>query len=928
MDFKPNIYNISSNYHFFESFLAFCDKNFDKNEEIIIFFPNRRACREFEKMSQNPKIKVKAIADIDTQDFIFFFKQENLQDFLQEIAKIKILSDLDYLFFLSEEVTKTDIFGANIDFSYAMNIAISLKKLFDDIERQEIDITQLYKIDDSNLAKHRQFSLDFLQKFYVKIKNEILKNNIFSSAAMQNFIIGNFANMVEKYGLKSNLIIAGSTGSVNYSKKLISSIAKQSNGYVVLYGFDKNRKFFNNKKDPQFILNDLLSFCGILSKNIKDISQFKLCDEARKDLVLQALLPSEETYLWQDFSAENLWQDLQENICYFEAKNEVEEAQIISFQVFAAQKNNKKIAIITNNTNFVSLIKSELKKFSINFNDTRSLDLKDSSLVNLILLLLKLIENDFESSTLLSILKHPLSHYSQEIEILKNFEIEVLRVQRKVFGLEGIEKKLLFVDEKIRKFFDGFLQDIKTVRSSSELVILSDFLENLILAIEQISVQSFSDLILQEKSAQELTEFFEKLKSKKFKIKKDEIYHFFTQIFSQISYFDKSDSDASVQIISTIEARLLNFDLVIISSLSDGIFPQIEIDNWLGKKIRKDLNIDLSERKFGQNAYDFCNYLSNKSVILTRSITNNQAPLMPSPFILRLEILCKKINFTLKNDEKYFKILKQINPQQECLPKPCEIMVNPPLQYRPKKLAITDIAKLIADPYQIYARKILQLKELNKIDYEAGYREFGSFAHKALEEFIKSDDKENFMKNAQKIFANYFINDDAKLIWFAKFDNILKHFIEENDNIKSLEDIVELPVEMIIGNIKIIGRIDRIAIFANDEIIIFDYKTGQIPSPKNVLCGLEPQLTISALLILEKFKNKRIAQLNYWKLSSTAKSEIKNILQDQEEITIAIEAAKSGLEKLLSYFSDEKNGYKIVQNSKIKHEYLHLERKI
>jgi inactivated superfamily I helicase len=122
--------------------------------------------------------KIKAIADISIHDFFDSFPKAQIQAIVDELSQTKVLSGFDYLFFLSQEIVKTKVFGENINFSQALNIALQLKNLFDEIERQEIDIESLYKIDDSDLAAHRQFTLEFLQKFYLRIKNSILKNNV------------------------------------------------------------------------------------------------------------------------------------------------------------------------------------------------------------------------------------------------------------------------------------------------------------------------------------------------------------------------------------------------------------------------------------------------------------------------------------------------------------------------------------------------------------------------------------------------------------------------------------------------------------------------------------------------------------------------------------------------------------------------------
>jgi len=942
-----NVFNISSNYNFFESFACWLEDSFgQKVSDVKILLPNRRSCREFSEFlvekyphwSKMPKIK--AIADISYHDFLDSFSRSQVQEIVDEVSRIKPLNSFDYLFFLSQEIIKTQVFGENISFSHALNIASQLKNLFDDIERQEIDIEKIHEIDDSDLAQHRQFTLEFLKKFYVRVKNSILKDNIFSKVAYQNLIINSFAATIDSQGLKSTLVVAGSTGSVNFSKKLIKSIAADKNGYVILYGFNQENVSAKKEVHPQFILSELLKFIEVEKAAVIEVAkdEFKICNKSRVNLLLTSMLPSEETHAWQALE-ENLEvsKDLEKNFFYIETKNEIEEARIIAIAASQNAVMNKKVAIIANDHKFVELVKSELRKFLVKYNDARSLSLSSSKLVELILLLFELLENNFESATLLAVLKHPFSSYLNE-KNLADFEIKVIREQRSGNGLEALKEKIKFYkDEELQNFFSKFLENIAPLKNLYGNVELSKYFLAIVQVIENFSAKTWQELIELEPSSAELGEFFEKLKNADgLFIDVKESSRFFKNLFAQISYFEESDSMAPIQIMSTIEARLLNFDLMIVSSLNQGDFPQMEGENWLGRKIRSDLGIDLSAKKYGQNAYDFCNYLSNASVILMRCHVKGGVIAIASPFILRLQILCKKLAIKLNDGKKYFDLLEKLDfiDPSKIKPEEQKLSPKPPRKYRPRKLSITEIPKLLSDPYQIYAKRILQLRELNKIDYQPEFREFGTFIHNALEEYIKNPQEEYFMQKAENIFTKFFVSNEAKLIWWPKFENIFQNFIVKNKDLQSSKDCVEVPIKMFVKDVLILGKIDRVSFFG-DEIEIFDYKTGQIPSSKDVACGLQPQLTIYALMLvfgiieskeLANISLEKIRSLNYWKLSATAESEIKSVFKNCEEIKNVLAAAKIGLENLVEYFNDENNGYVSDLEPQRRNEYSHLAR--
>ncbi|OFW81357.1 MAG: hypothetical protein A2887_03540 [Alphaproteobacteria bacterium RIFCSPLOWO2_01_FULL_40_26] len=903
---RANVFNIPANYHFFESLFFWLTKTFaDELSKAKIFLPNQRSCRELRELFLQKNFcgtlpQIKAISDISCEDF--------------SDKTMQTLSRIEALLFLTKEIQEHEIFGKH-DFDQAFKIAVNLKNLFDEIEYEETDLNKLHEIDDSNLPKHRQLTLEFLRDFYVRIKNHLLKQNIFFDISHQNFVTKKFVELLDLQQIESPMIIAGSTASIASSRKLIKAISRQKNGFVILHGLADER--FSLENHPQFFLKQLVEFLEI--KKIAKIAEdrFKISDDNRQNLISAMMLPAKETIRWQKMNL-NLAEDLQQNFCLIEAQNEVEEAKIIAS--ILQENANKKSALITNNETLIKFVKLELKRLALPFNDSRKLKIFDSKLIEFLLLILTANDNPH---TLLAILKHPLCHYSKDQKAISEFEINVVR--------EGIKNT-----------------------KSYNLPLTTYHLPLLIKSAENLSQKTWLELLQNEPARAEIEEFFEKLKAQNYTPTSLEG---FKTLLSQISYFEKADSSAFIQILSPIEARLLNFDCVIIASLNEGDFPAIEAENWLGKKIKKDLGIDRRAKKIGQNAYDFCNYLSNKSVFLTRCKSRNGMVSIESPFLLKFKTICKKADINLnyghvanqlseKSEpliykgssslkmvrngdlrqshygEKYFSALKNQNNAEAR-------EINPPnpkpkKDLRPKKFSITEISKLLADPYFIYAKKILQLKELKKIDYEPGYAEFGSFVHKALEEFIKNPKSANF----EKIFEKYFLSKEAKLIWLPKFENIFCDFLQQNEQFSESKNIVEKAVEIGFGNVLLNGKIDRIVMDENNDAEIFDYKTGQIPSKKDVMSGIEPQLTIAALaLVEEKFKVKAV---NYWKLSSSSpgeikKGEIKKIAKNSDEIDNLISAAKSGLERLFTYFDDEKNGY-IATGNFDQSEYKHLAR--
>ncbi len=212
-----------------------------------------------------------------------------------------------------------------------------------------------------------------------------------------------------------------------------------------------------------------------------------------------------------------------------------------------------------------------------------------------------------------------------------------------------------------------------------------------------------------------------------------------------------------------------------------------------------------------------------------------------------------------------------------------------------------------------------------------------SFIHEILEKFIKQPDQEigDFLNKAKKIFLKYFPNQELGLIWWPKFENIFSSFLDHELNLSINNNDVEIPVKLqfdISGQQVIInGKIDRLIFDQNNLAKIIDYKTGAYPSRSEVICGLEPQLTISALALIadQKLSLKTISNLEYWKLSFSKDNEYYQIFKNQEELQQTVLATKIMLENLFSYFLNQQdNGYISCYDQKLyqENEYRYLAR--
>ena len=113
----------------------------------------------------------------------------------------------------------------------------------------------------------------------------------------------------------------------------------------------------------------------------------------------------------------------------------------------------------------------------------------------------------------------------------------------------------------------------------------------------------------------------------------------------------------------------------------------------------------------------------------------------------------------------------------------------------------------------------------------------------------------------------------------------------------------ELVLKISGKEIKIVAIADRIEINKENKAIIMDYKTGTLPTKKDVFSGLSPQLIIESIILLEggfgKLGSLEVENLVYVKINS------KSPYISLTEIPIRkedIQNHKQGLINLLTHY--------------------------
>jgi ATP-dependent helicase/nuclease subunit B len=178
---------------------------------------------------------------------------------------------------------------------------------------------------------------------------------------------------------------------------------------------------------------------------------------------------------------------------------------------------------------------------------------------------------------------------------------------------------------------------------------------------------------------------------------------------------------------------------------------------------------------------------------------------------------------------------------------------RPPAELRPKRISVTSVDRLKADPFAFYAQSMLGLRRLDAIDADHSAAWKGTAVHKVLEEWLRQDDctPEALVPRAEALLRSATIHPMLRALWAPRLLEAIKWIEEEGrtDRAEGRRPLkAEISGETHIGAVTVHGKADRIDVLADGGLAIVDYKTGKAPAQKAVDAGFALQLGLLGLI--------------------------------------------------------------------------------
>jgi ATP-dependent helicase/nuclease subunit B len=868
-----------------------------------IYLPTRRAARgfgeAFAKVLGGAALlpQFKPLGDSDEDDLLFDATSEGL-DLAPAIAPLR------RQLLLARLIREWDAKGRDgtLSFAQAAALADSLAKVMDEVETQGADLGKLKNLAPPELAEHWEGVTRFLDVLHLVWPGILEEEQKLNPAARRARALQALALRLETSPPGGLVIAAGSTGSIPATAQLLGAIARLPMGAVVLPGLDRELDAESwdslDPGHPQYGLRQLLQTVACERADVGDWFDVPV-NAPRETLLREALRPAPTTDAWRALvkSGGGEVRAGLKDIALVAAADSAQEALAIALALREALETPGRIAaLVTPDRNLARRVAAEMSRWGVTIDDSAGRPLAHTAAGTFLCLLAEAAQARFAPVPLLALLKHPFATLGQDGASFRARARELdrwcLRGPRPDVGLAGVRQAIAKA---------GLARMPPPAKALAELAQWWETISAILTPLEQLFMRGDADIkTLVEthiaaaealacddpkacplwshddgEAASALIAGLRLASADLPPIETGSYAPLFRSLAMKTPVRGSFGRHPRLFILGPLEARLQRFDLTVLGGLNEGAWPQgAGTDPWFSRPMRASLGLEQPERSIGLSAHDFAMLASGPQVLLTRALKADGAPTIASRWLQRLEQLVlgldpslaqekRKLEFVIPPEPDFAGMSARMMavPQTERLarPAPC-----PPVAARPRRLSVTEIETWLRDPYAIYARHVLKLRPLDALDEAVGPLERGNILHAVVEEFIRrhpvtlpDDALQELAQIADDLFAQAGIPKAALALWRPRFLDAAQGFVTVEGERRArlaaphVEKLGRLSFDAPGGEFTLTGRADRIDVLTDGSAAIIDYKSGTVPSKKQVEQLIAPQLPLEAAMLAQ-----------------------------------------------------------------------------
>ncbi|MES0825514.1 double-strand break repair protein AddB [Ruegeria sp. SCP11] len=765
--------------------------------------------------------------------------------------------------------------------SSLFDLSDSLAALIDEMQGEGVSPDAIRQLDVSDMSGHWARAQAF-----IGIADHFINSgpDALDAQARQRQVVENLIDRWHVAPPQHPVILAGSTGSRGTTLMLMEAVARLPQGALILPGYDFDQPdhvwqglddALTSEDHPQYRFRKLMTRLEIQPGQIEHWTNDPAPSPTRNRLVSLALRPAPITDAWM--SEGPLLTDLSgatKDLTLVEAQSPRAEALAIALRLREAAETGQTAALITPDRMLTRQVSAALDRWNILPDDSAGLPLQLSPPGRFLRHVAGLFVRRLEGEALLTLLKHPLCHGGGDrgAHLLHTRDLELdLRRHGPPFpdsaSLTAFAIRKEVPEDWMRWVTTHFCdQHIK-----GELP-LSEWVTRLRALAEAISTGSEGDTgpLWEKNAGQKAFSVMTALEDEAQQGGPMTAHDFADLLGALLAGEEVRDRDAPhphIMIWGTLEARVQGADLLILGGLNEGSWPEAAApDPWLNRQMRDKAGLLLPERRIGLSAHDFQQAVGAPEVWLTRATRSDDAETVPSRWLNRMTNLLQglpgqggpeALTAMRARGQEYLRWSEQLEaaPRLKPAPRPSP---RPPVSARPNRLSVTEIKRLIRDPYAIYAKHVLKLRPLNPLVQAPDALLRGIVIHEVLEHFIKDSvldtallTRENFLKRAETLLYQHVAWPTARKLWLARLERIADDFLTAETSRRGNGGPVafEATMKLVLSplDFTIAGRADRIDHNSRGALRIVDYKTGTPPT-ESQQAKFDKQLLIEAAM--------------------------------------------------------------------------------
>jgi ATP-dependent helicase/nuclease subunit B len=843
----------------------------------------------------------------------------------------------------------------------ALGLARELARLLDELAIDGVPFDKLEGLVEGNFASHWQHTLKFLAivgKAWPAILAE--RGQIDALDRRTRSIRAQAARWREQPPAMP-VIAAGSTGSQPATRELLSVIAGLPEGAVVLPGLDRDMDDESwGKLDPthpQFGLRELLNALG---EDRRKVAEWPGAagDPARRFLITELMRPAETSEAWAEPSVAAL-----DHVTRADCATPHQEAVVIALALRETlEHDGRTAALVTPDRDLARRVAAELRRWDIEVDDSAGQPLLDTPPTSLLRTLLAAVDGGLAPVDLLALLKHPFCSLGLSrpalLDAARRLDRKCLRGLKPASGLTALRahvNQTKFGDDADRQRVIDLIERLEAATSELAAQMATStapqaLLDAIVAAAERIAPP---DRLWSGEAGEALADALAALRTAwrdHPAIAVNDWPALFDAMLATEMVRPRFGRHPRLSIWGPLEARLQRADLLILGGLNEGTWPpSIETGPWINRPMRSALGLPQPERRVGLSAHDFAAALAAERVLLTRAEREGGAPTVPSRWLARLDALFDYDRESGRPPPEYIQRGRRSwLAWAEAIDRPDEYKPwarpepRPPVEARPTRLSVSSIEQWRRDPYGLYARRILGLEALDPLEAELGAADRGSALHDALDEFLKAypsgvlpaDALAQFEALGEQHLSELLAAPAERAFWWPRFQRLARWFIA-TENARRAAGTRLLASEadgaITLGPLRIEARADRIDEIEPGGWEIIDYKTGRVPSPKELKALFAPQLLLEAAMAekggFEKINGQaRAVHLSYWQANGLGQGgEVREI----KESDTLVEAMVALVNRMAAHFAKASTPYKALpwpEFSPHFNDYAHLER--